>query len=198
MDVSLRYMDDILLQRLNRGEELAFDYFFHQYYPLMVTFAQRFVPDDTLAEEVVQDVFYKVWERRRSFKNTQALKAFLYISTKNASYNEISKFQNRYRHQDAYAAENEIAEQPVVQEIIRTEVYASLSRAIHMLPEQCKKIIQLLFEEGKKPAEIADELGISVSTVNSQKARGLTLLKQQLKNKDLDLLFILAAYFLQK
>ncbi|NGM62462.1 RNA polymerase sigma-70 factor [Sphingobacterium sp. SGG-5] len=179
------------MQRLKRGEELAFDYFFHRYFPLMVTFASRFVPNNVLAEEIVQDVFYKVWERRSSFANAQALKAFLYISTKNASYNEISKFQNRYKHQEAYASENELTEQPVLQEIIRTEVYASLSVAIQTLPGQCRKIIQLLFEEGKKPIEIADELGISISTVNSQKARGLMLLKQLLKGKDLDLLLLI-------
>lgn len=196
MVVNLRYMDHLLLRRLNQGEEFAFDYFFHLYFPLMVTFSRRFVADSVLAEEIVQDVFYKVWERRGSFADVQALKAFLYISTKNASFNEISKIQNRHKHQDNYAAEKETTDECVLQEIVRTEVYHSLSAAIRTLPEQCQRIIQLLFEEDKKPKEIAEELGISVSTVNSQKARGLLLLKQRLKRKDLDLLLVmLTLYF---
>jgi len=186
-------MDDALLKRLNRGEEPAFEYFFHRFFPLMVTFARRFVVDEVLAEEIVQDVFYKVWERQDSFTDVQALKAFLYIFIKNAAYNEISKLQNRHKHQTAYASEKAMTEQSILKDIVRIEVCASLSTAIGSLPEQCQKIIQLLFEEEKKPMEIADELGISVSTVNSQKARGLMLLKQRLEGKDLDLLLLLIA-----
>lgn len=189
-------MDNVLLRRLNQGEELAFDYFFHRYFPLMITFARRFVMDEVYAEEIVQDVFYKVWQRRSSFASPQALKAFLYISTKNASFNQISKMQNRTKHQDNYAVEKDIEEQSILHDIIRTEVYVFLSEAIRTLPDQCQKIIQLLFEEDKKPIEIADELGISVSTVNSQKARGLLLLRQRLKGKDLDLLMIIMTLYL--
>jgi|SRR5690606_16075615 len=194
MDVNLLSPDHILLHRLNQGEEVAFDYFFHRYYPLMVTFALRFVRDKEIAEEIVQDVFHKVWMRKESFKDVNALKAFLYISTKNAAYNEISKIQNRYKHQEEYAKGNDPIDQPVMQHIIRTEVYASLSAAINELPLQCQKIIKLLFEEEKKPAEIAEELGVTISTVNSQKARGLKLLRYRLKGKDMGLLWIILAF----
>lgn len=197
MNLDLLDKEQILLKRLNRGEEMAFDYFFHRYYPLMTTFSKRFLSDSISAEELVQDVFYKVWEKRSDFHDVRSLKAFLYKATRNASFNEISKTQNRYKHQEAYSLNEEQSENSVLSEIVRTEVYASLTEAIRTLPDQCSKIIQMLFEEEMKPSEIATELGIAISTVNSQKARGLTLLKERLKGKDLDFLAMLILFSLK-
>lgn len=180
--------EDELLQRLGEGDERAFDYFFHRFYTLMVVFAKRFLIDVDAAEEVVQDVFYKVWERRGNFQDVQALKAFLYISTKNTTLNQLSKYQNREKYQQAYAMLNQQTDRPVIHEIIRAEVLTSLSNAIDTLPEQCRKIIRMIFEEDEKPADIAKKLNISISTVNNQKARGLSLLRERLTGKDLDLL----------
>jgi len=177
-----------LLQRLRAGDERAFDYFFHRFYPLMLLFAKRFIADADAAEEVVHDVFYKVWQKQDEFPSVQSLKAFLYISTKNAALNQLSKLQSRYKHQDLYARLSAQMDQPIIEEIIRAEVYSSLSAAIRTLPEQCQRIIRLIFEDGEKPAEIAERLNISISTINSQKARGLSLLRERLAGKDLDLL----------
>lgn len=191
MDINLLAADNAVLQRLNKGEEAAFDYFFHRYFPLMQSFARRFIADEGLAEEVVLDIFFKVWEKRSDFVNAKALKAFLYIATKNASYNALKKDQSRNKHQESSILWHEQTEESVIREIVRSEVYATLSLAISTLPEQCRRIIQLLFEEDKKPSEIAEALGITISTVNSQKARGLTLLRERLSGKDLDTLLIL-------
>lgn len=185
--------ENVLLQSLRESDERAFDYFFHRFYPLMLLFAKRFIPDADVAEEAVQDVFYKVWEKRGDFQEVNALKAFLYISTKNATLNQLSKHQSREKYQQAYAMLNEQTDPPIIHEIIRAEVLASLSDAILTLPEQCQKIILLIFEEDEKPADIAKKLNISISTVNSQKARGLSLLKERLTGKDLDLLLWLIA-----
>ncbi|WP_353182957.1 RNA polymerase sigma-70 factor [Parapedobacter lycopersici] len=180
--------EDVLLHRLRAGDERAFDYFFHRFYPLILLFAARFLEHGDTAEEVVQDVFHKAWERRKDFPEVRSLKAFLYISAKNAALNQLSKSRNRSRNQDKYARLGTQVDQPVIEEIIRAEVYSSLSAAISTLPEQCQKIIRLIFEEGEKPADIAEQLNISISTINSQKARGLSLLRERLADKDLDLL----------
>ncbi len=193
MDINLLTLDNAVLQRLNQGDEKAFDYFFHRYFPLIQSFAQRFVSDSAVAEEVVLDVFFKVWEKRTDFVDANALKAFLYIATRNASYNALKKDHSRNNHHEAASLLRGHVEESFVREIVRSEVYATLSQAINTLPEQCKRIIQLIFEEEKKPSEIAEALGISISTVNSQKARGLKLLRKRLKGSDLDTLLMLIA-----
>lgn len=190
MDIDLLAADNVVLRRLNEGEEAAFDYFFHRYFPLMQAFARRFIADEGLAEEVVLDVFFKVWEKRSDFADAKTLKAFLYIATKNASFNALKKDQSRHKHQASSILGHEQTEASVIREIVRSEVYATLSLAINTLPEQCRRIIQLIFEEDKKPSEIAEALGITISTVNSQKARGLALLRDKLKGEDLDTLLI--------
>lgn len=185
--------ENALLQHLHAGDERAFDYFFHRFYPLMLLFAKRFLTDTAIAEEVVQDVFYKAWKKRTDFASIQSLKAFLYIATKNGALNQLSKLQSRDRNHDGYARLSTQTDQPIIEEIIRAEVYSSLSAAIRTLPEQCQKIIRLIFEEGEKPADIAEKLNISISTINSQKARGLSLLRERLTGKDLDLLVLVIA-----
>lgn len=192
--------DAAILRRLNQGQEMAFEYFFHRFFPLMFVYAQRLINNPELAKEVVQDVFFKVWEKHNDFKDVRALKAFLYVATKNAAFNALDKLTNRQKHYGLYASHiNEADQHTVIHEIIRSELYASLSSAIATLPEQCRKIIQMIFEEDMQPSEIADKLGISVSTVNSQKSRGLMLLKQRLNPKDLSLvLFLLSINLFHK
>lgn len=172
--------EDALLNKLREGNELAFDYFFHKFYPLVLLFAERIVRDRKLAEEVTQDVFFKVWENKHTFPAVSSLKAFLYVSARNASFNWVSKNHNRAKYQDTYALLEEQSEAPVLHEIIRSEVWAELAGAIESLPAQCRRVIHLLYNEEKKPREIAEELGVTVSTVNNQKARGIMLLKKML------------------
>src|SRR5690606_1241128 len=123
MSEPINNRENALLQRLNMGDERAFDYFFHRFYPLILLFARRFLVDTDTAEEVVHDVFYKVWQKQDEFPTVQSLKAFLYISTKNAALNQLSKLRSRYKHQDQYVQLSTQTDQPIIEEIIRAEVY---------------------------------------------------------------------------
>ena len=197
MPILTNTQEHALLQSLRGGDERAFEYFFHRFFPLILLFVKRFIADDEVAEEVVQDVFYKVWKKQADFEHVQAMKAFLYIAARNTALKQLCKAQNRSKYQGIYAAASEQIDQPAIDEIIRSEVFSSLSEAISTLPAQCQRIIRLIFEEDQKPVEIAEKLNISISTVNSQKARGLSLLKERLTGKDWDMLivFIVSVYW---
>jgi len=69
MSKPIENRENALLQHLQAGDERAFDYFFHRFYPLILLFAERFSPNTAVAEEVVQDVFYKAWEKRTARRN---------------------------------------------------------------------------------------------------------------------------------
>lgn len=182
--------ESTLLHLLRAGDELALKLLFEQFHGALVFFANRMLSTyhDQLAEEVVQDSFLKVYERRTTFATLDSIKAFLYISTKNACLNVIRKEQVRQRSFDSFIAGYDDVEHAVINQMINAEVVHELHQAIGELPEQCRRIIQLLIEEDRSPKEIAQQLGIQVSTVNSQKARAIALLKKRLSDAGILLL----------
>lgn len=175
---------------LQHGDERAFDYLFHKYYPVILFFIRRILPDIKDAEEVAQDIFFKAWEKHRDFDSLYSFKGFLYTAARNASINLISKNRNRIKYHEDYASKSDKDETPILRAIIRSEVLSELSHGINGLPEQCRNIMRMIFEEEMDAKEVAKELNISVSTVNSQKARGLSLLRVRLSHKSFDLLLL--------
>lgn len=87
----------------------------------------------------------------------------------------------------------DLDDQNALKEIIQSEVVTRIFSQVNTLPEQCRKVILMTFEEGKKPSQIAEEMDISVSTVNSQKMRGITLLRGKLSSEDF--LLVIALLF---
>lgn len=179
-----------LLFKLRAGDEKAFGTVFKEFYPGLCYFATRLIGDDAVAEEIVQDVLYKLWQKHGDFESLLAIKAFLYISTRNASLNYMDKERRKALRIEEFQADVDEFEEPVINEMIYTEVLNSLRLEINNLPDQCSKIIKMIFEEGLKPQEIADQMGITVSTVYNQKLRGVSLLRKRLSNSSLE--FVLA------
>src|SRR5690606_23760840 len=171
-----------LLQRLRQGDETAFNHIFYQFQPALVFFANRLLSNQDLidAEEIVQDTFLKLYHRKETLATLSNVKAFLYIVTKNACLDRIAKEQVRQRRFEKFMTSFQEAEDIILSEIIYTEAIREVSEAIELLPEKCRIIMKQFFEEGKDAKEIAEGLHISVSTVNNQKSRAISLLKQRL------------------
>ncbi|RKR84420.1 RNA polymerase sigma-70 factor (ECF subfamily) [Mucilaginibacter gracilis] len=179
-----------LLNRLRSGDGSSFDQIFHSFYPSLCYFANRLLADRSIAEEIVQDALFQVWQKQGDFYSFQSLKAFLYISTRNACYNHIKKERSKTLRLETMMLDHEPDETTVLHTIIETEVFAELYQAIEALPEQCRKIMSMIVD-GQKPRDIAAELGVTVSTVNSQKMRGVGLLKARLSGEGLATLLII-------
>lgn len=179
-----------LLFQLRSGDEKAFGMVFKEFYPGLCYFATRLIQDDAAAEEIVQDVLYKLWQKHGDFDNLVSIKAFLYISTRNASLNYIDKERRKALRIEDFEATADTFEEPVINEMIYTEALNRLRVEINNLPDQCGKIIKMLFEDDMKPQAIADELNITVSTVYNQKLRGVSLLKKRLSDSSLEFLLV--------
>lgn len=191
MKVLAEYNDSLLLADFRAGKESAFDLVFHRLYSPLCLFARRILDDDYTAEDLVQDVFVKLWQKHLDFDSLSSIRAFLYISVKNACFNYLEKDKVKLKHQDYVLANDLFDEQSVLHGIIEAEVMQSMISAIEILPDQCRKIIKMTFLEGLKPKEIAAQLGIAVSTVNNQKMRGLSILRSKLSHQDFILLMAL-------
>jgi RNA polymerase sigma-70 factor (family 1) len=179
-----------LLLKLNAGDRAAFEQIFSLFYRPLCFFASRLAGSSSAAEEIVQDTLFKTWEKHADFLTLQSLKAFLYISTRNACYNYRRQQKSGNTHLEIIAGQYEPDEETILHRIIETEVYRELTRAIGTLPDQCRKVMQMSFD-GIKPKDIALELGITVSTVNSQKMRGIRLLKGRLSGEDMAFLIMM-------
>lgn len=183
--------DGELIALLKAGDERAFDRLFRKFYPALCFFAGRYLTVKGLAEEVVQDAMLKLWQRRADFDTFNALKAFLYISIKNACLDGIASEKRKINRDSNWYLQQEHFEHDIQEQIIQSEVLTEISQAIAMLPEQCRNIMKMSYQQGMSGKQIAEALQITVSTVNNQKARGILLLRKNLSHKGLATLIFL-------
>jgi RNA polymerase sigma-70 factor (ECF subfamily) len=167
------------LTAFGNGEERGFDYFFKTYYKVLCFFANRYLLDLQAAEDIVSDAYIRVWEKRETIQSSQGLKNYLYKTVHNACIRWLEQKRAAGARQLTIEGGQE-AERNVLDNMIRAEVMNEVYKTIDLLPTECRKIFTKLYLEGKTVKEIAEELSLSVSTVKTQKARALDLLRQKL------------------
>jgi RNA polymerase sigma-70 factor (family 1) len=190
---SVHLRNDIM-EALRKGEPEALQSLLELFYGPLCLFVERMVTDRQAAEDIVGEAFVKLWNKRANFATVQNVKAFLYISTRNAALNLLkqAKRETLSKKQLAYLNDDHAAF--VLNDMVRAEVLREIMQEIEKLPEQCGKVLKLGYLQGMKNQEIADLLNISVHTVKNQKARAIQLLKIRLRDRDLMALFFLYTY----
>lgn len=170
--------------------EEAFEQLFRVHYPRLCAFALTFLNDREEAEEIVQTMFCKLWEQRQDLDINISVQAYLFRAVRNACLNQIKKTHIR----DAYKAMNleNINNNPEFQPDRTTEkeLHRRIEKAIADLPEQCRLIFKLSRFEELKYKEIAEQLNISIKTVENQMGKALKKLRWDLADF-LTLLFLI-------
>src|ERR1700743_2952619 len=105
------------LVKLQAGSEQAFDQIFHDFYPSLCYFANRILGGQPIAEEIVQDALFRLWEKHSDFYSYQSIKAFLYICTKNGCYNHIKKERVKANHEQTIIDQYTLDEETVLNRI---------------------------------------------------------------------------------
>jgi RNA polymerase sigma-70 factor (ECF subfamily) len=182
--------NDELAALFKKKDIAAFDLLFEKFYQPLCFFASRIVQDNFSAEDIVQDVFVKLWEKENIPDTLSSLRAYLYASVKNSCFNYLDKNVVKLKYEQ-HLSNHLQDDSTILQTIIQAEVLRQIFDAVDTLPAQCRKIMRMTFEDGLKAQEIAKELGITVSTVNNQKMRGLSLLKNRLSDEGLTLSLLL-------
>lgn len=186
----LHSMDEkALLNSFKSGDRRSIEQLYRLYQPALLFFSKRILYNyETLdAQSIVQDSFLKVIEHKEEFTSIGGIKAFLYTATKNNCFKAIEKEKVRLKRFDKYIANFDESEDVIISQIIYTEVISELHSAIELLPEQCRIIMQK-FMEGKTANEISAEMDLTVSTINNQKSRAVSLLRKRLSNAGFSLL----------
>lgn len=178
------YWDDPdLLIKLRERDEYAFARIFKEYYAALCYYANRFVFDRQEAEDIVEEVFEKLWGRDMEIENEKHLRSYLYMATKRVSLDHLRKSDHSKERQMNFALEIGEQEPGHINEIIRAEVLRDIYIAIQNLPEQCSKIVSMSYIEGFKNEEIAEKMGLSVQTVKNQKTKGVSILRGKLSSE---------------
>ena len=162
-------------QKINIREN-NFKNVFDSYFPSLCVFAHRFVQDEDIVKDIVQDVFVKIWNTVTEFESEKSMKVYFYLSTKNACFDHLKKEKRRNLSSDINE-EIGIEDKVVIDEIIREETYRILEDAIIQLPEKAQEVIRLNLN-GLSNQEIAEELDVSINTVKTHKLLAFRKLRE--------------------
>ncbi len=172
--------DQILISGLKNGDRSIFERIFRTYYPELCGFSLRYLADPLIAEEVVQDLFYKLWIRREELTVNTSLKSYLYKATVNHSLNYIRHREMQRKYVEFVGFDvDEVSGGYMHQS--DGELNDRVQKALLALPEKRREIFELSRFEGLKYHEIAEKLGINIKTVETQMTRALDFLRQYLK-----------------
>lgn len=188
-------LDSTILSGFYDGDENAYRQLFDYFYPALFNFAQKLVDDTEEAKDIVLHTFQKLFERNKFFETEANIKAFLFITARNNSLNFLyaQKRQTQLQRDFVRDMNNDVLlryEYGMMDELVDR-----VTASVENLPEECRKIFKLLFFEEMKPAEVAAELQISVSTVYVQKNRAIKALRLMLTDHPMVIAWILCALF---
>lgn len=173
-----------LLIKLKSGDLPAFTYFYNQYSLAILRRFKHMVAIEEVAEELLQDLFLKVWERKEQIDVTRSFQAYLYKIAENMIYDHYRRLKrDTILYHELLAAHGSKFED-MEMDLQAKEVKRSIEEAIAALPTQQRKIFQMCKIEGKSYEEVSVELGISVATINTHISRGTKKVKDYLLSKD--------------
>jgi RNA polymerase sigma-70 factor, ECF subfamily len=159
----------------------AFQELFNEHYSSLCRFAVSFLKDNDSAEEVVQQVFVNLWDKRDLMDAEKSIKTYLFTSVKNRSLNFIrdnKKYRSYYLDIEG-EMEIPVSEKDIISE---ADLNTQVKNALDKLPEKCREIFELCRFEEMKYKEVAEKLGISQKTVEAQMSKALKIMREELKD----------------
>jgi RNA polymerase sigma-70 factor (ECF subfamily) len=192
-----------LVKSIQQNDKKSLEALFRLLYTPLRNYANVIINSKEDAEDIVQEVFLKLWNSRGDLDAHRSIKTYLYVCTKNSCLNWLkhTKVRSDYARVMATVYESSPAELSPHESLIVNDIESDLSIALNELPTQCRKIFELSRFEGLKYHEIASRLNISIKTVETQMSRALVKVRLQLKKHSTTLrtlLLWLAIVFLNK
>lgn len=185
-----------LIELIKEGEKTAFEKMFQEYAPKIYHFALSYLHNAADSEELVQDVFLKIWEKRESLNPSGNLKAFIFKVAINTIYDFIRRKNVEGAFSDFANKNYEKSSDNTWHTVIYNEMLNALNGLIEQFPEQRKKIFKLSKQEGLTNDEIAQKLNLSKRTVENQLYRAVSYLKGHLKNESLPALLFFYLFYI--
>ena len=168
------------LHLLDETGEQAFEQVFKSNFKSLHAYAYTIIKDDIMAEELVQNVFCRLWEKKAKVEIQTSLAAYLYRSVYHESLNYLKHLKVRAAYNSYAQAQMKTNSDNAEKKILLGDLEKRLNHAMSELPEQCRTIFQMSRFEELKYQEIADRLGLSIKTIENQMGKALKLLRLKL------------------
>lgn len=175
---SLVKEDKLLFRQVKKKNKKAFDTLFRKYYARLVRFGVGYVHDHDAAEEIVQELFVKIWNDGSQIEIESSFSAYMYRSVRNLCLNNLKheEVKEKYRQEQKL-----VGDQNVGSENVNIEVFKeSLNNAVIKLPDKCREIFVMAKFEGLSYDEIAAYLEVSAKTVENQMGIALKKLRESM------------------
>lgn len=169
-----------------------FEVLFKTHYAGLCRYALSYLDDHAQAEDIVQQVFLKFWEQYNNMQETNHPKAYLFAMVRNACLNQLKHSKIRQMYAQEHAGTPEPSHEPTDKPVREKELEQRIQKAMQQLPEQCRLIFKMSRFEELKYAEIAKNLNISVKTVENQMGKALKIMRFQLSDLLLLIIFFIA------
>jgi len=161
-------LKDIQARIANHSDEQAYKNLFHHFYPSLYQFALSILKTGQHADEVVSDVFLRIWQKRTALARINNLKLYLFISTRNTALNYLRQQKRPAILPDDYRVQLRSVYFDPEQMLITAEMVNRIQQAIQQLPPRCQLIFKLIKEDGLKYKEVAELLSLSLKTIENQ------------------------------
>ena len=183
-------MDELLIREIKKGDTKAFQLIYEKYCPQLINFAASYLPDISDAEEIIQNVFVEMWENRQQLDSERFAKNYLYKITVNKVFNHLKRKVIERKYLQYIDALDMNTFNEAEKKIYNEELDAILQQVLEQLPEQQRKIFYMSRWEGLSHKEIADQLQISVRTVENQVYRAVKYIRENIKTDHLIIFLI--------
>lgn len=177
------YSDDDIIRGLKQDNQQMLKYLFDQYYENLVFYSMSYVYRQEIAEEIIQELFIRIWENRKTTSITKSIKAYLFISAKNSSINYLRSKYARIPFVELTDIREKSTRFTGEDDITEGELKILIQKTIDTLPTKCRMIFNLSRNSDLSHQEIADKLGISKKTVYVQIRIAVLRIKKVLAEK---------------
>jgi RNA polymerase sigma-70 factor (family 1) len=193
MQTEKKYEESTLLSLLEQDSEYALQLVFDRYRNTIYKVAMIYVKSPVIAEEIVQDVFLKLWFQRKHLTELRSLESWLFTITKNLTLNCLKKIGYEWTAREKWVKQNDLSENNTDYKILNDENQLLFQQAIKNLSPQQQEVYKLAKEQGLSYEAIGKQLSISPLTVKTHMARALAAIRVFLRqNGDLSVLLIIA------
>jgi RNA polymerase sigma-70 factor (family 1) len=169
-----------IIRRIREGDKGQFESLFRSSYVSLVRYAMKIIRDHDSAEEIVQELFFRLWQDKEKLKIESSLNGYLFRSVHNRCLHYIDHARVIDRHAEEVSHNQpESAENPS-EILLHKELQERIAGVLEKLPERCGKIFCMSRFEGLKYTEIAEKLAVSVKTVESNMGRALKEFRREL------------------
>ena len=175
-----------IIEALRCGDKRAYEALFMTHYKNMVLYAKKFVLDTEIARDIAQDVFFYLWEKRKSLNIDRSISSYLFRSVRNACINHLKRDSIKEDYVKQFLLSINGYEQAtgksldVHEMVVHKDLLQRIEMTIESLPDQCKNMFRMSRFRGLKNKEIAEIYSVSTRTVETQIYRALKVLKEDL------------------